>query len=214
MMHATECRKPLSTVALVCGLRLRRHSNQLDRCDRSSSPMLIGPGLSSPVQRHPALRPFDVGVVLVVAVLLDQLPPRAALAADVHERALLAHDSRKAVRVVAEARGVARRGTIGYSTSAWNVSGFSRPSCHAKTPPCAMTERGGWSSMKKWTRSMPWLIHWSGMPLENSRYRRNSKYRLRIERPIAAWSSATSSSRYPASRICFTSGRPRQRGPL
>ena len=43
----------------------------------------------------------------------------------------------------------------GYSTSAWNVSGFWRPSRHAKTPPCAMIERGGCSFMKKCTRSMP-----------------------------------------------------------
>src|SRR4029079_14029337 len=59
-------------------------------------------------QRDPPLRTLDVRVVLVVAALLDQLPPRTALAADVHERALLAHDARKTVGVVAEARGVAR----------------------------------------------------------------------------------------------------------
>ena len=48
MMHATECWKPLSTVAFVFVFPLCRHSNQFERWDRSSSPMLIGPGLSSP----------------------------------------------------------------------------------------------------------------------------------------------------------------------
>ena len=48
MMTATEWRKPLSTVAFVLVFRLRRHSNQFVRWERSSSPILIGPGLSSP----------------------------------------------------------------------------------------------------------------------------------------------------------------------
>src|SRR4030095_7110140 len=54
-----------------------------------------------------ALGAIDRRVVLVVALLLDDLPARAALATDVHERRLLAHDPREAVTVVAEAGRVA-----------------------------------------------------------------------------------------------------------
>src|SRR6266851_7743318 len=52
------------------------------------------------------------------------------------------------------------RKPFGYSSSAWKVSGFSRPSRQAKTPPWATTDLGKWSSMNQWTRSIPWLIHW------------------------------------------------------
>ena len=51
----------------------------------------------------------DVGIVLVVSLFLDQLVPRAALAADVNQRGLLSHVARKAVRIVAEAGRVARQ---------------------------------------------------------------------------------------------------------
>ena len=108
MMQATEWAKPSSTVqwgGCARAQALEPVGHVLERQVVDAHRRQLGLARQQHVLRG-ALG-VDVGVALVVALLLDELVARAALAADVHERRLLAHVAREAGRVVAEARRVA-----------------------------------------------------------------------------------------------------------
>ena len=57
--------------------------------------------------RHISFGAVQERIVFVGAFLFHQLPPLAALASDIDQRGLLAHDAREAVAIVAEAGGIA-----------------------------------------------------------------------------------------------------------
>ena len=67
--------------------------------------------------------------------------------------------------------------------------------------------------MMWFTPAMAWVIHWLGMPFENSRYRRNSKYRLGSNGRVR-WPSSQAFQSVSCSRISLTAAMGRQRGPL